>query len=361
VIQILQDDLRMLLRGEVIWQKGDGAAGSCAWGSFRSAANPVLRDLTERVIIASKGRFDRAIPVRDRQAHDPPLPHKNTVFADEFMEATLDVWKIQPEQAKRVGHPAPFPIELPERLIHLFTYEDDLVLDPFMGSGTALAAAAKLHRRYVGYDLDPSYVEIARERVRAVLPAPLPDEPPLVRRSGRARIPDVEPVEDFQARATKEGKAAQQLAAEVLEEAGFELVQKNTRLRGLGVVVNVLARDEAGSAWHFDVSGAFTTTRGGLLRTDTVWKALGRAHVLSNNRSAHKGLVGVPYVLISSHLPRPGSEGDVALRAAGTTAIFDVIDMTSHDDFIRLKRYAAGGFTSESTPLPGFWRERDLS
>ena len=361
VIDILQNELRMLLRGEVIWQKGDGAAGSCAWGSFRSAANPVLRDLTERVIIASKGRFDRAIPVRDRQAHDPPLPYKNTVFADEFMEATLDVWKIQPEQAKRVGHPAPFPIELPERLIHLYTYEDDLVLDPFMGSGTALAAAAKLNRRYVGYDLDPAYVEIARERVRAVMPAPPIAEPAVVPKAGRRTPPRVEPVEDFQARATKEGKAAQQLAAEVLEEAGFELVAKNARLRGLGVVVNLVARDAAGMGWHFDVSGAFTTTRGGLLRTDTVWKALGRAHVLSTNRSAHKDLFQVPYVLISSHLPRSGSEGDVALRAAGSKAIFDVVDMTSHEDFVRLKRYAAGGYTSESTPLPGFWRERDLA
>ena len=362
VIHILQDDLRMLLRGEVIWQKGDGAAGSCAWGSFRSAANPVLRDLTERVIIASKGRFDRAIPVRDREAADPPLPYKNTVFADEFMEATLDVWKIPPEQAKRVGHPAPFPIELPERLIHLYTYEDDLVLDPFMGSGTSLAAAAKLRRRYVGYDLDPAYVEIAQQRVRSVLPAAATTEPPrVVPRSGRSKAPIVEPVDDFQARATQEGKAAQQLAAEVLEEAGFELVARNTRLRGLGVVVNVVARDAAGSIWHFDVSGAFTTTRGGLLRTDTVWKALGRAHVLSTNRSAHKGLLGVPYVLISSHLPRPGSEGDVALRAAGSTAIFDVVDMTSHDDFLRLQTYAAGGFTSESTPMAGFWRERDLA
>lgn len=363
VIEMLQDDLRMLLRGEVIWQKGDGAAGSCAWGSFRSAANPVLRDLTERVIIASKGRFDRAIPVRDRQAHDPPLPHKNTVFADEFMEATLDVWKIQPEQAKRVGHPAPFPIELPERLIHLYTYEDDLILDPFMGSGTALAAAAKLNRRYVGYDLDPTYVEIARERVRSVQPAPPTAElpPGRPRSSTRPGVPVVPHADDFQARASKEGKAAQQLAAEVLEQAGFELVTKNARLRGLGVVVNLVARDASGSHWHFDVSGAFTTTRGGLLRTDTVWKALGRAHVIAANRSAQKSLVGVPYVLISSHLPRPGSEGDVALRAAGCAAIFDVIEMTSPDDFERLSTYARGGYTSDSTPLAGFWRERDLA
>ena len=65
VIKILQDDLHLLLRGEVIWQKSEGASGSCAWGSFRSASNPVLRDITERVVIASKGRFDRAVRPRN--------------------------------------------------------------------------------------------------------------------------------------------------------------------------------------------------------------------------------------------------------------------------------------------------------
>jgi len=79
VIRILQDDLGLLLRGELIWQKGEGASGSCAWGSFRSAANPVLRDISERVIIASKGRFDRARPVKQRQAEG--LPYRSTLMA----------------------------------------------------------------------------------------------------------------------------------------------------------------------------------------------------------------------------------------------------------------------------------------
>jgi DNA modification methylase len=362
VIGILQDDLRMLMRGEVIWQKGDGAAGSCAWGSFRSAANPVLRDLTERVLIASKGRFDRAIPVRDREKRVPPLPHRNSVNTDEFMEATLDVWRMPPEQASRVGHPAPFPLALPERLIHLYTYEDDLVLDPFMGSGTALAAAAKLSRRYVGYDLDPTYCEIARERVEATAAerAPMSPEPPTRARQGARRVDPAPSNEDFQARASREGLAAQHLAAELIEDAGFEIEKRNTRLRGLGVVVNIMARDQLGTNWLFDVSGAFTTTRGGLLRTDTVWKALGRAHVVAINRAKRRDLVGAPYILISSHLPRPGSEGDSALRAAGSSAVFDVIEMGSPDDLARLARYAAGGLTSDDTPETGFWRERDL-
>ena len=163
VISILENDLGLLLRGEIIWQKGEGASGSCAWGSYRSASNPVLRDLTERVIIASKGRFDRGRSPRDRAERG--LPHESTILTDEFLAATLDVWNIPPESARRVGHPAPFPVELPEQLIRLYSFEGDLILDPFMGSGSTLVAAARHGRRYVGYDLDPAFVDLARARV----------------------------------------------------------------------------------------------------------------------------------------------------------------------------------------------------
>src|SRR2546421_4542247 len=141
VIRILQDDLKLLLRGEIVWRKGEGAAGNCAWGSFRSPANPVLRDTTERVVIASKGRFDRALSKADRERRG--LPFVNDIDADEFMEATLDVWNIEPESARRVAHPPPLPIALPRRPIALYTFENDLVLDPFMGSGSTLVAAAR--------------------------------------------------------------------------------------------------------------------------------------------------------------------------------------------------------------------------
>lgn len=163
VTGILQDDLGLLLRGEIIWTKARGAGGSCAWGSWCSPANPVLRDLTERVMVASKGRFDRALSRAQRQAAG--LPHRPTITPEEFMEATLDVWEIPPAHAGRIGHPAPFPEKLPARLIQLYTYEDDLVLDPFMGSGTTLVAAAASNRRGVGYDTDPAYVELARTRL----------------------------------------------------------------------------------------------------------------------------------------------------------------------------------------------------
>lgn len=163
VISMLQDDLGMLLRGEIIWQKAKGAGGSCAWGSYRSPQNPVLRDVTERVVVASKGRFDRAL--RREMRAKRGLPSEATIETDEFLEATIDVWEMPTESAKRVGHPAPFPVELPRRLIELYTYKGDLVLDPFMGSGTTALAAAAADRRYVGFDTEQAYVELAEQRL----------------------------------------------------------------------------------------------------------------------------------------------------------------------------------------------------
>ena len=166
VISLLQDDLGMLLRGEIIWQKAKGAGGSCAWGSYRSPQNPVLRDVTERVIIASKGRFDRAVKRADRETRG--LPHDPSIEADEFLEATIDVWEIPAERATKIGHPAPFPVALPRRLIELYTYADDLVLDPFLGSGTTAVAAVETGRHYVGFDTESDYITLAEERIAAV-------------------------------------------------------------------------------------------------------------------------------------------------------------------------------------------------
>ena len=163
VIRILQDDLGMLLRGEILWRKAKGATGSIAVGSYLSAANPVLRDITERIVVASKGRFDRAVPRKERELRG--LPFENTITKDEFFAATLDVWEIRPEHARRIGHPAPFPVDLPQRLIHLYTYRDDVVLDPFIGSGSTAVAAVATGRRYIGYDTDAEYVALAEERI----------------------------------------------------------------------------------------------------------------------------------------------------------------------------------------------------
>ncbi len=149
----LLSDLGFLLRGEIVWQKARGAGGSCAWGSWRSAKNPTLRDVHEYVIVASKGAYRRSRIGRD------------TISKEEFLEATTSIWQIRPESARKVGHPAPFPVELPRRLIELYTFEGDLVLDPFIGSGTTAVAAVESGRHYVGYDSDPEYLEIARTRI----------------------------------------------------------------------------------------------------------------------------------------------------------------------------------------------------
>jgi site-specific DNA-methyltransferase (adenine-specific) len=166
VTRILQDDLGLLLRGEVVWVKAEGAAGNCAWGSFQQATNPSLRDLTERIVIAGKGRFDRTPKPAVRKGRG--LPWESTIGRDDFMAWTLDTWRFAPESARRVGHPAPFPVELPRRCIELYTFAGDVVLDPFMGAGATAVAAARAGRRYVGYDTDPDYVALSRTRVAAL-------------------------------------------------------------------------------------------------------------------------------------------------------------------------------------------------
>ena len=163
VISILQDDLGLLLRGEVLWVKGKGANGSCAWGSYASGANPVLRDVTERIILASKGRFDRAIPKKARAERG--LPHIDTISPEDFRAWTLDTWYFPPESAKRVGHPAPFPVELPRRVIELNTYQDDCVLDPFAGGSQTSLACLATGRHYVGVDVDEAYIKLGERRI----------------------------------------------------------------------------------------------------------------------------------------------------------------------------------------------------
>jgi site-specific DNA-methyltransferase (adenine-specific) len=336
VAWILQDRLRLLLRGEVIWIKARGATGSCAWGSFQRPANPVLRDLSERIIVAGKGRFDRALNPRQRFMNR--LPSEASIFRDEFMEATTDLWEIPPESASRVGHPAPFPVELPERLIHLYTYRGDLVLDPFIGSGTTAVAALRTERHFAGYDTDPQYVASARRRIeveRARLDAARESEiEPLrvVLSSGPAPASHDE---DFQARAVREGRAARDLAREALEQCSFADIETNVKLPE-GVEVNFAARDAARRRWFFDVSGGFTSTRPGLRRTDTLWKALGKAAVI---KAAYPN---ARLVLLTTDAPPRNSGGYAALSVllGARRPIRDVIVLSSPQDLQRLRRYA---------------------
>ncbi len=151
----LLQDIGYLLRGEIIWHKAKGAGGSTAWGSWQSAKNPTLRDVHEYVVVGCKESYRRL-----RRGAD-------TIAKDEFMAATTSVWSIPSESARRVGHPAPFPVALPRRLIELYTFAGDLVLDPFIGAGASAVAAVEAGRSFVGYDTDADYLRIAEDRIAA--------------------------------------------------------------------------------------------------------------------------------------------------------------------------------------------------
>ncbi|NOY79208.1 MAG: site-specific DNA-methyltransferase [Calditrichaeota bacterium] len=151
-------DIGYLMRGEIIWDKGSSSGVSTAWGSWRSPSNPILRDTHEYILIFSKGSFSRL----------KPKSKETSISKQEFLEFTKSVWHFSAESAKKVNHPAPFPVELPYRLIQLYSYKNDVILDPFCGSGTTCLAAKKTERFYVGYDIDAAYVENARKRLQQI-------------------------------------------------------------------------------------------------------------------------------------------------------------------------------------------------
>lgn len=146
------------MRGEIIWNKAASASPSTAWGSWQSAANPILRDVHEYILIFSKGDYKRE--KRDKE---------NTITKEQFMEWTKSIWTMNAESAKRIGHPAPFPEELPYRLIQLYSFTDDIILDPFMGSGTTAVSALKSKRNFIGYDTNEDYVKLAHKRLEPLL------------------------------------------------------------------------------------------------------------------------------------------------------------------------------------------------
>jgi site-specific DNA-methyltransferase (adenine-specific) len=151
------NDTGFHMRGEIIWNKGASVGVSTAWGSWLSASNPTLRDVHEYILIFSKETYNR-----QRKG-------ESTITRDEFLEYTKSIWTFSAESAKRIGHPAPFPIELPRRLIQLYSYKDDLILDPFLGSGTTALACLLTNRQYVGYDTSAEYLELAKRRIKQLL------------------------------------------------------------------------------------------------------------------------------------------------------------------------------------------------
>ncbi len=149
-------ELGFLMRGEIIWNKAASASPSTAWGSWLSAANPTLRDVHEYILVFSKGSFSRK----------PAGESESTIGRDEFLEFTRSVWTFPAESARKIGHPAPFPLELPRRLIQLYTFAGDVVLDPFMGSGQTAIASRQCGRHFVGYETEEAYVRLAEERLQ---------------------------------------------------------------------------------------------------------------------------------------------------------------------------------------------------
>lgn len=154
VIEIMLD-LGFLMRGEIIWNKSASGGGSCAWGSWMSASNPVLRDFHEYILVFSKGSYSK----------NRNQVKKDTIERDDFINWTKSIWTFPAVNAKKIGHPAPFPVELPHRLINLYSYEGDVVLDPFCGSGTTCLAAIKNNRSFIGYEIKKEYIDLAEKRI----------------------------------------------------------------------------------------------------------------------------------------------------------------------------------------------------
>ena len=159
-VNLIMHEIGFMHRGEVIWDKSASAGSSCAWGSFQSASNPCLRDIHEYMLMFSKG--DYKLPRTKSERSEGRI---DTISKDDFIKQTKSIWSFSTESARRVNHPAPFPVELPNRCIEMFTFLGDVVLDPFLGSGTTAVAAKQLGRIYVGCDISEEYCSISERRL----------------------------------------------------------------------------------------------------------------------------------------------------------------------------------------------------
>ena len=162
-VNVLMHEIGFLMRGEVIWDKSASAGVSTAWGSFQSASNPCLRDIHEYLLIFSKGQFKL-----DRTSDEKEDGRVDTIDKQEFIDWTKSIWSFPTASAKKIGHPAPFPVELPRRCIEFFTFHGDVVLDPFMGSGSTAVAAKTSGRNYICFDIESDYIKLAEQRISAI-------------------------------------------------------------------------------------------------------------------------------------------------------------------------------------------------
>lgn len=147
---------KMIWRNEIIWEKNNYNAKYTAWGSWKSPSNPYLKYTWEYIEVFSKGDLKH-----------PGEPSNTDILDSEFKEWVNAKWSIAPEKSmKDYGHPAMFPEKLAERVIKLFSFKNDVILDPFNGSGTTTKVARNLNRHYIGIDLSKNYVNLALERLK---------------------------------------------------------------------------------------------------------------------------------------------------------------------------------------------------
>jgi site-specific DNA-methyltransferase (adenine-specific) len=140
----------------ITWDKRN-VTRRTAWGSWKSPSFPVVNNPLECILVYCKSEKKH---IGNKEDAD--------ITRDEFIEYTMGVWNMASAKKSKVGHPAPFPDELPYRCIKLFTYQNDLVLDPFVGSGTTVRVAKKLNRKFIGFDISPEYTAMANETINTV-------------------------------------------------------------------------------------------------------------------------------------------------------------------------------------------------
>ncbi len=151
VVQIAKS-VGLKYQSTIVWNE-QNISRRTAWGSWVSASAPYVIAPVEMIVLLYKNTWRRL------------TNGKTTITKEEFIEWTNGVWTFPGESKKRVGHPAPFPLELPLRCIKLFSFEGDLVLDPFVGSGTTAVACKLTRRKCIGIDIEEAYLKIAKERI----------------------------------------------------------------------------------------------------------------------------------------------------------------------------------------------------